>query len=110
MGKNARTTKRKKLGRPKRDPDTLRTSRLVTRIHPDLMSALKGLANANGITRSMLVERTLISFVQLADPRVKLDHMGRRVDGEIPTDEPLGTPASFNHVWGRVMGAGGQRR
>jgi hypothetical protein len=91
-------------GRPKRDPNTLRTERLVIRTHPDLMRYLTELAGRNGITRSMLVERTLVSFVNLTIGEVVLDSMGRELKGKPAADEPLGTPESFNQIWRRAVG------
>jgi hypothetical protein len=75
-------------GRPKRDPNTLRTERLVIRTHPDLMRYLTELAGRNGITRSMLVERTLVSFVNLTIGEVVLDSMGRELKGRRAADGP----------------------
>jgi hypothetical protein len=91
-------------GRPSRDPDSLRTERLVVRIHPDLMRWLSQISSENGITRSLLVERTLVSFVNLSQQREVLDHMGREFQGEPPADSPLGTPESFSSVWRRAVG------
>jgi hypothetical protein len=91
-------------GRPRRDPDTLRTERLVLRIHPDLMRSLTELAQANGITRSLLVERAMISFVNMSRPGPKLDLLGRELKGTEPGDAPLGTPQSFNQIWKRAVG------
>ncbi|MGM4916298.1 hypothetical protein [Tardiphaga sp. 813_E8_N1_3] len=93
-------------GRPRRDPDTLRTERLVLRIHPDLMTAMTDLAKANGITRSMLVERAMISFVNMSNPatEARLDYMGRQMKGTETGGAPLGTPQSFNQIWKRAVG------
>jgi len=94
-------------GRPRRDPDTLRTERLVLRIHPDLMAELTDIARRNGLTRSMLVERTLISMVNLegGEP-YKLDFAGRHLnyDQPPPGRSPLGTPDSFARIWSRMIG------
>lgn len=91
-------------GRPRRDPETLRTERLVLRIHPDLMTAMTDLAKANGITRSMLVERAMISFVNMSSPSSQLDFMGRQMKGTETGSAPLGTPQSFNQIWKRAVG------
>jgi hypothetical protein len=91
-------------GRPRRDPETLRTDRLVIRIHPDLMSHLSELAKKNGLTRSMLVERALVSFVNLSTGQAILDSMGRELKGPPAAGDPLGTPASFDQVWRRAVG------
>jgi hypothetical protein len=90
-------------GRPRRDPATLRTERLVLRIHPDLMYCLTELAKENGLTRSMLVERAMVTFVNLSAGEPILDTMGRRLHGP-ESENVLGTPASFQHVWSRVVG------
>lgn len=92
-------------GRPRRDPNTLRTDRLVIRVHPDLMTWLGRLSAENGITRSMLVERTLVSFVNLSQPQPILDYMGRELKSEPPPQSrPLGTPESFRSIWQRAIG------
>jgi hypothetical protein len=91
-------------GRPPRDPDTLRTERLVVRIHPDLMRWLTKLATENGITRSLLVERSLVTFVNLSQPEPILDAMGRELQAEPPEGAPLGTPESFASIWKRAFG------
>lgn len=92
-------------GRPARDPDTLRTERLVVRIHPDLMRTLTEMSAENGITRSLLVERCLVEFVNLSKGRAVLDFMGRELKGE-PREgvRPLGTPESFRSIWRRAIG------
>jgi predicted transcriptional regulator len=108
MVKKATTKKTGKNvgGRPKRDPNTLRTERLVIRIHPDLMNALTDLARSNGITRSLLVERAMISFVNMSakDATPFLDFMGRALTGRPAGDQPLGTLQSFQQVWKKAVG------
>jgi hypothetical protein len=92
-------------GRPRFDPDALRTERLVIRIHPDLMEALTALSSNNGITRSLLVERAMIALVNEQNPGGPiLSLQGRRVSTEPSTHAPLGTPDSFRQLWGRVIG------
>jgi hypothetical protein len=90
-------------GRPKRDPNTLRTERLVIRIHPDLMNSLTELARSNGITRSLLVERSMISFVNMSNGEPLLDFMGRALTGPAGVS-PLGTMESFHQIWKRAVG------
>ncbi|MBN9007554.1 MAG: hypothetical protein J0H40_19325 [Rhizobiales bacterium] len=91
-------------GRPRQDPATLRTERLVIRVHPDLMGELTRLAGDNGITRSLLVERSMIALVNQQAVEPILDHGGRRLVTEAPTAPPLGTPDSFNQLWSKVIG------
>jgi len=106
MVKKATTKKAVKNlgGRPRRDPRLLRTERLVLRIHPDLMECLTGLSTEHGITRSLLVERAMVTFVNMAAGSPILDNMGRRLAGHDESDHMLGTPASFQNVWNRVLG------
>jgi hypothetical protein len=86
-------------GRPKADPRSIRSERLVLRVHPDLMGVLDNLANESLISRSQLVERILITFCN-QDPRVNLDLVGRRVDPSTPTQrEVLASAASFERRW-----------
>jgi hypothetical protein len=104
--KDSKPKKKRAAGRPTRDPDSLRTERLVVRIHPDLMGWLSKISSENGITRSLLVERTLVAFINLSQPdgAEVLDHMGRELKSEPPADAPLGTPGSFKSVWRRAIG------
>lgn len=93
-------------GRPRQDPDSLRTERLVLRIHPDLMKALTDLAQNNGITRSMLIERAMIALINEQNPGGLLLAMNGRklLSADPPTRSPLGTPDSFKQLWSRVIG------
>ena len=70
------------------------------RIHPDLADALNNLADESGLSRSLFVERVLISFVN-QDPRTALDHIGRRVRHDTPPVPPPGSLASFGRQWQR---------
>jgi hypothetical protein len=108
MAKDSRTKRAaqklqsNRVGRPPRDPDTLRTDRLVLRTHPDLINHLESLAKKNGLTRSMLCERALISFVNLNAGFPVLDSMGREPREPVRGDD-LGTPASFDQIWRRAV-------
>jgi hypothetical protein len=102
--KPKKATEKNVGGRPKRDPDSLRTERLVIRIHPDLMNRLTEISKRNGITRSLLVERALIELVNLATGKPVLDLNGREMAGQTPVAEPLGTPQSFQQLWRRAVG------
>lgn len=97
-------------GRPKRDPNTLRTERLVVRIHPDLMEHLTEMSQENGITRSLLVERCLVQFINLSKGEPILDYMGRELTEEPNKAAPLGTPESFRNIWRRAIGGDPQPR
>jgi hypothetical protein len=107
-----KTTRTKKPGsnlggRPRQDPNTLRTERLVVRVHPDLMAELTRLADINGITRSLLIERSMIALVNQPAPEGQsiIGMAGRYIRGaEKPTEAPLGTPDSFTQLWSRVIG------
>jgi predicted transcriptional regulator len=79
---------------------------LVLRIHPDLMECLTGLAADSGITRSMLVERAMVTFVNLSTGNPILDSMGRRLRGQGEAGHVLGTPESFAQIWQRIGGGG----
>jgi hypothetical protein len=71
------------------------------RMHPDLSDALNALADESGLSRSLFVERVLISFVN-QDPRLQLDHIGRRVRHDAPAGAPpAGSLASFGRQWQR---------
>ncbi|HWF84818.1 MAG TPA: hypothetical protein VG222_08235, partial [Vicinamibacterales bacterium] len=66
-----------KRGRRPGSPDAKRSYRYVMRMHPDLADTLAHLADEAGMSRALFVERILISFVN-QDPRISLDHVGRR--------------------------------
>lgn len=68
------------------------------------MECLTGLAEENGITRSLLVERAMVTFVNLSAGEPILDTIGRRLHGQEESGHVLGTPASFQNVWNRVLG------
>jgi hypothetical protein len=74
-------------GRPAGDPDDLRTERIAIRVHPDLIFELNVLARADGVTRSVLVERLLIRLVNDHYRRSVVDQVGRYLNG--PPDDPL---------------------
>ena len=102
MSKKTRDTAEKPArGRRAGDPGARRSYRYVMRMHPDLADGLNKLADESGLSRSLFVERILISFVN-QDPRMALDHIGRRVRHDIPpTPVPPGSLASFGRQWQR---------
>jgi hypothetical protein len=85
-------------GRQPQDPRTIRSERLVLRVHPDLMATLDQLARESIVSRSQLVERTLISFCNM-DPRIHLDLTGRRTEPGTNQPNLLATPADFQRRW-----------
>jgi hypothetical protein len=95
-------------GRPRRDPDSLRTERLVLRIHPDLMAELTDLAQRERFTRSTLIEGALIILVNAAaadaGELVKLDLAGRYLNHDLPPS-PRRSLSSFAHLLGGMRGS-----
>jgi hypothetical protein len=87
-------------GRRPGDPAAKRAYRYVMRMHPDLANALNQLADEAGLSRSLFVERVLISFVN-QDPRIDLDHIGRKKRGDTLAPTPPGSLASFGQRWSR---------
>jgi hypothetical protein len=91
-------------GRRAIDPGAKRSYRYVMRMHPDLADALGVLANEAGLSRALFVERVLISFAN-QDPRMKLNHIGRRVEVPPPPGGgTVGSLASFGRQWQRFQG------
>jgi hypothetical protein len=88
----------RRAGRQPQDPRTIRSERLVLRVHPDLMATLDQLARESSISRSQLVERTLISFCNI-DPRNNLDMTGRRTKPGTNQPDLLATPGDFKRRW-----------
>jgi hypothetical protein len=85
-------------GRQRQDPRSIRSERLVLRVHPDLMETLEKLARESGVSRSQMIERTLITFCNL-DPRVHLDMTGRKTEPGADQPSLLATPADFQRRW-----------
>jgi hypothetical protein len=69
-------------GRRKMPPDEVRSDRLVLRSHPDLMDALSLRAKVYGVSRSQLIERVLISYLNMQDDQRPLDMAGRYLTSE----------------------------
>src|SRR5580704_10072184 len=78
-------TEKRSRGRAQGDPDDLRTERIALRIHGDLLVELNIIARIEGVTRSVLVERLLIRFVNDHYARTVVDRVGRYQNGP-PTD------------------------
>lgn len=88
-------------GRRPGDPDARRAYRFVMRMHPDLADALNRLADEAGLSRSLFVERVLISFAN-NNPEIRLDHIGRKIEPGLPrARDTLGSFASFGRAWRR---------
>jgi hypothetical protein len=64
-------------GRPPADPETLRSERLVLRVHPDLMATLTERADEQRMTRSRFVEEILLGVLALDPRNPRFDKHGR---------------------------------
>jgi hypothetical protein len=91
---------RDRMGRPKVDPKNLRSYRLVMRVNPDLADALSMLADEVSISRSLFIERVLISFVN-QDPRFRLAQNGRRIPDNAQQPAGAGSFADLGQRWRR---------
>jgi hypothetical protein len=70
-------------GRKKMPPEEVRSDRLVLRAHPDLMDALSLRAKGYGVSRSQLIERILITYLNMQDDqKPALDMSGRYLTDE----------------------------
>jgi hypothetical protein len=99
MTKRTPLPEENRRGRRPGDPADKRTERLVLRIHPDLIDALNKSADEAGLTRSLFVERILLSYVR-QDPRfADLDNVGRR--RESMRSAPMASMRSFEQRWNR---------
>jgi len=67
-------------GRPRIDPDDLRTDRYGLRMHPDLRSEIDRLARADGMRLSQWLERLLVTEVNRRSGVEVLDWIGRYKD------------------------------
>jgi hypothetical protein len=84
--------KRRSAGRPRGDPDDLRTERVAIRLHPDLTEEIALACRAVGLNRSIFVERVLIEWLTAHQHDLgtkPLDAIGRYV-----AEELLGQPRS----------------
>ena len=69
--------KKRPRGRPPGDPEDLRTERVAVRAHKDLVNELNHLAREQGVTRSVMIERLLIDFVNDEARSEIVDMIGR---------------------------------
>ena len=70
-------------GRPSRAPETLRSERLVMRIHPDFLKTLNDRAEEQRMTRSRFVEEILRGYLAL-DPRNPKFDINGKIDPRKP--------------------------
>ena len=71
-------------GRPARDGETLRSDRLVMRVHPDFMKVLSERAEEQRMSRSRFIEEVLRGFLAL-DPRNPRFDVHGKIDPRAPT-------------------------
>jgi hypothetical protein len=83
--------KKRPRGRPRGDPDDLRTERIAVRAHKDLVNELNFLSRHKGVTRSVLIERLLIDLVNDEARTIVVDAIGRYIGGE-QSHPPAGPP------------------
>jgi hypothetical protein len=89
----------RRRGRRPGDPGAKRSDRLVLRVHPDLIDALNASADEAGLSRSLFIERILVSYIK-SDPRyADMDHMGRR--RPTPGSAAQTSLRSFEQRWDR---------
>jgi hypothetical protein len=91
-------------GRPRHDPADLRSDRLVVRIHPDLMSELIEASREQGISRSLFVERVLLTFLNSRRPDghpQRLDRIGR-YEKPAPADSK-GSVDAIANAWTGIL-------
>jgi hypothetical protein len=67
-------TAKKKIGRPGANPDDVRSERTAMRMHPDLQHELSVAAREAGMTRSLFIERLLLSHINQ-----RLNNRGERM-------------------------------
>jgi hypothetical protein len=71
-------------GRPARDEDSLRSDRLVMRVHPDFMKVLSERAAEQRLSRSRFIEEVLRGVLAL-DPRNPRFDVHGKIDPRAPT-------------------------
>jgi hypothetical protein len=85
-----------RTGRPRVDPNDLRTARIAFRIHPDLAEELGKVARLYGEVRTAFLEKLAIAAINDAYEREtghpRLDPIGRYIDQD-PVDDD-GIPES----------------
>jgi hypothetical protein len=92
--------KKRPRGRPRGDPDDLRTERIAVRAHKDLVNELNFLSRHKGVTRSVLIERLLIDLVNDEARSIAVDAIGRYTVAEAPTPTPQITRRPVD-IWNR---------
>jgi hypothetical protein len=102
---NADGSPRKRPGKTAK-PDLVKTGRLITRMHPDLMEVIDLRAAERGMTRSRMIEQVMIGFLA-SDPRnPKMTAIGK-IDRTAPT--PLeareANPHRYAERWQRFTTA-----
>lgn len=86
--RKSRGTEKDLGGRPPRDADTLRTERLVLRVHPDFLATLSERAEELRMTRSRYVEELLRGVLALDPRNPRFDRNGK-IDPAAPTAAQL---------------------
>lgn len=86
--RKSRGTEKDLGGRPPRDADTLRTERLVLRVHPDFLDVLTERAEEQRMTRSRYVEELLRGILALDPRNPRFDRNGK-IDPNAPTAAQL---------------------
>lgn len=76
-----------RVGRKAGDPNDVRSSRIVQRVHPHLVEVVDELAREEGLTRSLFIERILIKALN-KEHGAHLDMVGRWQPYEDPDDRP----------------------
>jgi hypothetical protein len=105
MVKQSKTKTTKRKGPEPRDPETLRTERLVLRVHPDFLATLTERAEELRMTRSRYVEELLRGILALDPRNPRFDRNGK-IDTTAPSaDErrvrnPLHILQSFTTLGG----------
>jgi hypothetical protein len=66
-------------GRKPGNPADVKTTRIVMRSHPDLVEAIAQRAKTYGVSRTELIERIMISYLNLQADQKPLDWSGRYV-------------------------------
>lgn len=98
--------KKRASGRPRGDPEDLRTARIAIRLHPDLTEVVNAACRYVGLNRSIFIERCLIEWCNAhaneinSDP---LDAIGRFVDPDAQQPRAMPGPSvGLNSMFNRI--------
>jgi hypothetical protein len=101
VSKSSPPKPKKTAGRRPGPPEDVRTERLVVRMHPDLVSSLTERAKVYGVSRSSMVERILIGYLNMQQGQHPLDLTGRFLKSQAAIEAMKTAPGDEWKLFGK---------